>query len=43
MIENIKTYLLVSEYEFDRLTLIENLKEHIDQLVFVDAIFPKFQ
>ncbi len=43
MIENIKTYLLVSEYEFDRLPLIENLKEHIDQLVFVDAIFPKFQ
>jgi GR25 family glycosyltransferase involved in LPS biosynthesis len=43
MIENIKTYILVSEYEFDRLPFIQKLKEQFNQLVLIDAVFPKYQ
>ena len=42
MINSIKTYLLYSKKELDRLENINLLKQHINGIVEVEAIFPKY-
>ena len=42
MINSIKTYILYSKKEIDRLENINLLKENIKDIVEVDAVFPKY-
>jgi GR25 family glycosyltransferase involved in LPS biosynthesis len=42
MINTIKTYILYSKHELDRLENINLLKQNINDIVEVDAVFPKY-